>query len=178
MESPIVIVPYDPAWPDYYDNEMDRVTEAVGHIIRRIAHVGSTAVPGLAADAIVDMNAGVADADSAKLCLKPLAKIGYGDVPPQTDEDASRYYCLGRRPRAGPAYRLQLIQFPSALWDRHVLFRNFLRAHADAAQEYEQLKRELATRYGADRLGYYEAKASFIEKTVRRARREKEKGKE
>jgi GrpB-like predicted nucleotidyltransferase (UPF0157 family) len=174
MESPVVIVPYDPAWPDLFDEEMERVTEAVGHIIRRIAHVGSTAVPGLAAKAIVDMTAGVADASSAELCLAPLAKIGYTDVTPQPDEDDSWYYCLGKRPSAGPVYHLHLMEFPSTFWDKHLLFREYLRAHPDAAQEYERLKRELATRFRDDRPRYTEAKAGFIEKALRRARREME----
>lgn len=173
MKSPIVIVQYDPAWPDVFDAEMERVTGAVGHIIRRIAHVGSTAVPGLAAKAIVDMTAGVADAASAKLCRKPLARIGYTDAAPQPDEDASWYYCLGKHPPRGCRYHLHLMEFPSRCWDKYLLFRNYLRGHPDAAQEYEQLKRELAARFGDDGPGYCEAKAGFIEKTLRRARREK-----
>jgi GrpB-like predicted nucleotidyltransferase (UPF0157 family) len=174
MESPVVIVPYDPAWPDLYDEEMERVTGAVGHIIRRIAHVGSTAVPGLAAKAIIDMTAGVADADSAELCLKPLARIGYADVAPQPDEDASWYYCLGKHPPRGCRYHLHLMEFPSAFWDKHLLFRDYLRAHPDAAQEYKQLKRELAARFRDDRPRYTEAKDDFIEKTLKQARREME----
>jgi GrpB-like predicted nucleotidyltransferase (UPF0157 family) len=177
MVPPVVIVPYDPAWRDYYDEEMDRVTEAVGHIIRRIAHIGSTAVPGLAAKPIVDIMAGVADAASAELCLEPLAEIGYADVTPQPDEDDSWYYCLGKRPPAGPVYHLHLMEFPSSFWDKHLLFRDYLRDYPEVAREYERFKRELAARFGADRLGYAEAKADFIEKKLKRAPPEKEKRK-
>jgi GrpB-like predicted nucleotidyltransferase (UPF0157 family) len=173
MKSPIVIVPYDPAWPDIFDDEMERITGVVGHIIRRIAHVGSTAVPGLAANAIVDIAAGVADAESAKLCLKPLARIGYADVAPPPDGDAARYYYLGRHPKAGPVFHLHLMEFPSRCWDKRLLFRNYLRTHPDAAREYERLKRELAARFRDDGPRYREAKAGFIEKALRRARREK-----
>lgn len=173
MKSPVVIVPYDPAWPDLFDAEMERVTGVIGHIIRRIAHVGSTAVPGLAAKAIMDMTAGVADAASAKLCRKPLARIGYTDAAPQPDEDASWYYCLGKHPPGGYRYHLHLIEFPSAFWDKHLLFRDYLRAHPDEAQAYAHLKRELAGRFDDDSLGYCEAKAGFVERTVKRARAEK-----
>jgi GrpB-like predicted nucleotidyltransferase (UPF0157 family) len=174
MKSPVVIVPYDPGWPGLYEEEMERVTGVIGHIIRRIAHVGSTAVPGLAAKAIVDIMAGVADADSAELCRKPLARIGYTDAAAQPDEDVSWYYCLGRHPAEGRGYHVHLIEFPSRCWDKHLLFRDYLRAHPDEAQAYERLKRELAARFRDDRPGYCEAKAGFIEKTMARARREME----
>ena len=66
------------------------------------------------------------------------------------------------------------MQYPSACWDRHTLFRDYVRSRADVARAYERLKRELAARFRDDRPGYTKAKDDFIEKTLARARREME----
>ncbi len=174
MNGSVVIVDYDLRWPYFYEEEMDRVTKAVGHIIRRIAHIGSTAVPGLAAKPIVDIMAGVADAASAEHCLGALAEIGYADVTPQPEEEKEWYYCLGKHPAEGRGYHVHLMQYPSACWDRHTLFRDYLRSRADVAAAYDRLKRELAARFRDDRPGYTEAKDDFIEKALAQARREME----
>ncbi len=174
MNGSVVIVEYDPAWPRIYEEESARVREAAAGSILAVEHVGSTAVPGLAAKPIVDITAGVAGREAAELCLEPLAAVGYDDVTPQPPEEKEWYYCLGRHPAEGRGYHVHLMQYPSSFWDKLLLFRNYLRAHADAAREYEQLKRELAARFGADRLGYAEAKADFVEKALAQARREME----
>ncbi len=176
MTRPVVIVDYDPRWPGFYEQEHGRLARVVGHIVRRFAHVGSTAVPGLAAKPTVDIMAGVADAASAELCLASLGKIGYADVALQADGDDSWYYCLGKRACEGRAFRVHLAEFPSDFWDRHVLFRDLLRERADVARDYENLKRELAERFRDDRLSYNRAKAEFVERAVARASREKKRG--
>jgi GrpB-like predicted nucleotidyltransferase (UPF0157 family) len=104
----------------------------------------------------------------------PLADVGYKDVTPQPPEEKEWYYCLGRHPAEGRGYHVHLMQYPSACWDRHVLFRDYLRSRADIAREYERLKRELAVRFRDDRPRYTEAKDDFIEKTLARARKEME----
>ncbi len=174
MNGSVVIVEYDPAWPRLFDEESARVREAAASSILAVEHIGSTAVPGLAAKPIVDIMAGVAGAEAAELCLEPLAGVGYTDVTPQPAEEKEWFYCLGRHPSEGRGYHVHLMQYPSACWDRHVLFRDYLREHADVAREYEQLKRELAARYADDRPAYTEAKDDFIGGVLARARREME----
>jgi GrpB-like predicted nucleotidyltransferase (UPF0157 family) len=174
MNGSVVIVDYDPRWPGLYEEESARVREAAAESIMAVEHVGSTAVPGLAAKPIVDIMAGVAGAAAAELCLAPLADVGYTDVTPQPPEEKEWYYCLGRHPAEGRGYHVHLMQYPSACWNRHILFRDYLRGRADVARAYRRLKRELAARFRDDRLGYTEAKDDFIEKTLARARREME----
>lgn len=116
----------------------------------------------------------VAGAAAAELCLAPLADVGYTDVTPQPEEEKEWYYCLGKHPAEGRGYHVHLMQYPNASWDRHTLFRDYLRSRADVAREYERLKRELAARFRDDRPGYTEAKDDFVEKTLAQARRERE----
>ncbi len=175
MNGSVVIVDYDPRWPRLFEEESARVREAAADYVLAVEHVGSTAVPGLAAKPIVDILAGVAGAEAANLCLEPLAAVGYTDVTPQPPEEKEWYYCLGKHPTEGRGCHVHLMLYPSACWDRHVLFRDYLRRRADVARAYERLKRELAARFADDRAAYAEAKDDFIAETLARARREMEK---
>ena len=167
MKRPVVIVDYDPRWPLWYEEERARLLPAIGHKIVALEHIGSTAVPGLGAKPIIDILAGVRERADADECLPLLHPLGYTDVTPQ--DDPQWYYCLGRHEEADQ-FHLHLVQYPSIHWERHLLFRDFIRTRPDLVQQYDQLKRELAARYGSDRTGYTEAKTAFIESVVAQAR--------
>jgi GrpB-like predicted nucleotidyltransferase (UPF0157 family) len=67
-------------------------------------------------------------------------------------------------------HQIHLVERPNAeWWDRHLLFRDYLRVHPEAAEEYARLKYELSHRFGEDRVAYTEAKTAFISEVVRRA---------
>ena len=170
LSRPVVIVVYNPEWAFLFEEEKKRVLEVVGHKVMAIEHIGSTAVPGLGAKPIVDMMGGVNSSADADECASLLRVIGYDDVTPQPDSK-DWYYCLGKRDSGGTTYiHLHLMRFKSYDWERHLLFRDFLRAHPDVANRYYELKKSLAAKYGADRVGYTDAKASFIESVVAKAR--------
>jgi GrpB-like predicted nucleotidyltransferase (UPF0157 family) len=63
-----------------------------------------------------------------------------------------------------------MVELTSGFWERHLQFRDFLRTHPEEAQRYHQLKKELAAKFGADRDGYTEAKTSYIESVIAKAR--------
>ena len=75
--------------------------------------------------------------------------------------------------RKGPpearTHHIHMVEEKSEFWERHLLFRDYLRTHTDVAQQYFQLKKELATKYGLDREAYAEAKTPFIESVLARA---------
>lgn len=166
---PIIIAKHDPRWPVLYEEEKRRVLEVVGHKVLAIEHIGSTAVLGLGAKPIIDMMAGVRDSADAEESVSLLQAIGYSDVTPEPG-NPEWYYCLGKRCQGGVSYHLHLMKFMSSHWERHLLFRDFLRTHPEAAQQYYELKKRLAEKYGSDRDGYTNAKASFIESVVAQAR--------
>ena len=66
-----------------------------------------------------------------------------------------------------------MVEHGGKFWEEHLLFRDYLRAHAEAARAYETLKRELATAHGSDRGAYTNAKADFVASVVEKARAEK-----
>jgi len=168
VPKPVEIVDYDPRWPFLYEMEKSSILEAAGSKILAIEHIGSTAVPGLGAKPIIDIMAGVEHATDADECVRLLRPIGYDNVTPQP-ETPDWYYCLGKGPHS-VGYHLHLVRFGSDHWDKHILFRYYLRTHPETAREYPHLKRRLTSEHGADRLAYTAAKTPFIESVISKAR--------
>lgn len=167
MVSQVIIVDYDPQWPILYEEEKRLILRVVGHKVLAIEHVGSTAVPGLGAKPIIDMMSGVRQSPDAEECIPLLRDIGYTSVTPQPD-DPDHYYCLGKGPHS-VGYHLHLMKFGSDSWEKHLLFRDYLRTHPSVSQQYYEIKKKLADEHRLDRAAYTEAKTSFIETVVARA---------
>jgi len=161
------IVNYDPQWPLLFQEEKRTVFEAIGNKVLAVEHIGSTAVPGLGAKPIIDMMAGVRGAADADQCIPLLRGIGYTSFTPEP-RDPDHYYCCGKGPHS-IGYHLHIFRFKSHRWQKHLLFRDYLRAHPEIAQQYYELKKELAAQYRSDRAGYTEAKTSFIESVIAKA---------
>ena len=172
MAEPIVIADYDGRWPEMYEGERARILDAVGHVILAVEHIGSTAVPGLGAKPIIDMMAGVRDMADSLTCIGPLRHLGYEyHYWPEYPE---RCVFLDGPMGAGP-HHLHMTEIESDFWREKLLFRDYLRKHADVAQEYFRLKTEWAAKYGADREkyeDYTEAKTAFIQGVIAEAHAE------
>lgn len=171
MKLPVVIVPYNPQWPELYEQEKTRVFKVLDDKALVIEHIGSTAVPGVGGKDIVDFMVGVRDKAEADESVQLLQSLDYTDVTPQPGH-TEWFYCLGKTPGITPRYHLHLMKYPSPFWSKHILFRDYLRAHPELAEEYYDLKKKLADKYGSDRIDYTDAKSEFIEGVVEKARRE------
>jgi rfaE bifunctional protein nucleotidyltransferase chain/domain len=161
---------YDPRWPSMFEEDRRRILAAVGGYVSAVEHIGSTSVPGLAAKPIIDVMAAIKSLADAPACVGPLATIGYVYVPEHEAVMPERRY-FRRGPSGEGTHHLHMVERSSEFWESHLLFRDYLRAHPEAAAEYEKLKRELAAAHGSDRAAYTEAKTEFIESTVERARK-------
>jgi len=162
MERPVVVTDYDPQWPIMYEEEKAQVISVIGGKILAIEHIGSTAVSGLGGKPIIDIMVGVRRITNAKECIEPLATVGYEYV-------SLRYF------RKGPPERhrhLHMIELGSDFWESHILFRDYLRAHPETAQEYYELKKELAAKFKFDGDAFTDAKSEFIERVIEKARKE------
>ncbi|HEY7191930.1 MAG TPA: GrpB family protein [Vicinamibacterales bacterium] len=168
----IEIVEYDPAWPAAFEVEAARIRRALGTLARRIDHHGSTAVPGLAAKPIIDIQISVATLQPLATFGAPLEATGYTHVPHPDDTFCPFFH----RPALWPhTHHVHVVASGSEEERRTLAFRDYLRDHADAAREYEQLKRELAAQLvGADaesREAYAGAKTDFVQRVVAEALR-------
>jgi len=174
MSVPVKIVDYDLNWPKVFGKEKKLILDVIGHIIVRTEHIGSTAVPGLGAKPIVDILVAVNHLNDAEKCIEPLKMIGYEYKPRlEADIPERRFFGKGAPPKE-QHYHLHMVELTSDFWERHLLFRDYLRAHPEVAQEYQKLKRQLAAECGNNREGYTEAKTPFIESIVAKARVENE----
>jgi GrpB-like predicted nucleotidyltransferase (UPF0157 family) len=169
LPAPVVIVEYDPRWPALFQEERALILKVAGELIVAVEHIGSTAVPQLGGKNITDIMGGVHRLADAKQCVEPLGGIGYEYVPEYNEIIPERRY-FHKGPPEARAFHLHLVEYPSDFWDKHILFRDWLRSHGEDAEDYYQLKKELAARFVRDREGYTDAKTDFIESVVARAR--------
>jgi GrpB-like predicted nucleotidyltransferase (UPF0157 family) len=164
--DPVEVVPYDPAWPDAFAAWRDRLAAALGPAARRIEHIGSTAVPGLAAKPVIDVQVAVPDVTDEKGFAPALEGLG---LPLRTREPGHRYF---RPPRGRPREVQVHVCDAGGRWERtHLLFRDYLRAHRGAREAYSALKRTLAAEFRHDRWAYNEAKTGFILDSLEAAER-------
>jgi GrpB-like predicted nucleotidyltransferase (UPF0157 family) len=165
MTTPVLVVEYDPAWPELFEVLRRRLAAALGNLPHAIEHVGSTAVPGLAAKPIVDLDVAVHSAADVPIAIRRLQTVGY--VPEGDLGVPGREAFLP--PTDLPYHHLYLCTAGTPAYRRHLLFRDYLRAHPEAAEAYAALKRTSAVRFREDRAAYTAAKSAFIEEILRRA---------
>ena len=161
--EPVRLTPYDPAWPDAFERERAALEAAIGPwAVGGIHHVGSTAVPGLAAKPIVDILVGVEDLETSRECFEPLARLEYLYAPYRSEE--MHWFCKPRPDRR--THHLHLVPAGSRRYVEELAFRDLLRADPRVADAYAALKRELALRFRDDREAYTDAKAGFIREAL------------
>ena len=157
---PIVIADYDPQWALRFGRECNRIVQALGASAQRVEHVGSTAVPGLAAKPIVDIVVVVSDFDDEPSYRRPLEQAGY---------------VLRVREHGHRMFRTPELDVHVHIWAeegelrRHLLFRDWLRVDRADRVTYQVLKRELSNLQWDDMNQYADAKGPLIEEITRRA---------
>jgi GrpB-like predicted nucleotidyltransferase (UPF0157 family) len=156
-----MVVGYDPGWPAAFERLRATLVDRLGSTARRIDHVGSTAVPGLAAKPIIDVQVSVPDVDDEPAFRAAIEALGW---PLRAREPGHRYF---RPPPGQPRAAHIHVCSAGSHWERvHLLFRDYLRAHPPRATAYGALKRELAERLRDRRLEYTDAKGRSVERTL------------
>ncbi len=165
--EPVGIAEYDPAWPALFEREWGLIAGVLGDLADAIEHIGSTAVPGLGAKPIIDILIAVRTLAEGERCIRPLEPLGH-EYKGEMGIPGRLYFrklTQGRR-----SSQLHMVEHGCDFWERHILFRDYLRRQPREAQAYYELKVRLAERFGTDRLGYNEAKTEFIEAALARER--------
>jgi GrpB-like predicted nucleotidyltransferase (UPF0157 family) len=165
--EPVEIVEYDPAWPGQYERERDLIADALGDLAAAIEHVGSTAVPGLGAKPIVDIMVGVRSLAEGEKCVGLLEELGY-EYKGEFGIPGRLYF--RRLTDGNRSHQIHMVEIGSDFWERHLLFRDYLRENPREARDYYELKLRLVGEFGSDREGYTEAKTEFIRSAEAKAR--------
>jgi len=167
----ISVVPYDTAWPGLFAEEEKRLHNAIGSYIVKIEHMGSTAVPQLAAKPVIDILIGVDSLDrvNAQVILS-LYKLGYNYIQALEKEIPLRRYFQKLTAQGEHTHHIHIVEINGELWRRYVFFRDYLRSHRKDAQQYQALKLKLAQQH-RDRKKYTDAKTAFVKQIETKAKR-------
>ncbi|KAF0106933.1 MAG: hypothetical protein FD147_2458 [Chloroflexi bacterium] len=160
--SPIVIEPSNPNWLILFQSEAALIQSVIGSYITSIEHIGSTAVPGLAAKPVIDILIGVQRVADSPLFLPPLTALGYIYRPEFESELPERRYLLKMKD-GKHTHHLHIVESTTQFFRKELAFRDYLRMHPETAEAYATLKYELAKKFGSDRAGYTDAKTAFIQ---------------
>jgi GrpB-like predicted nucleotidyltransferase (UPF0157 family) len=160
----IVIVDYDPRWPQKYQKHAAMISQALGEKALVVEHVGSTSVPGLGAKAIIDIDVLVEDSSNEAEYLPPLLAAGY--VLRVREPDWHEHRML-RTPQLD--VHIHVFSFGCAEVARHIAFRNRLRRNGEDRLRYDVLKRKLAKEDWPDMNAYARAKTEIVEEILARA---------
>ena len=164
-EEPVVIVPYDPKWPEEFREIGRRLRSALGTVALRIDHVGSTAVPGLDAKPVIDVQVSVASLEPESTYVAPLERLRFRFH--RENPDRTKRFFLGPEGER----RTHVHVRPSGSFDEqlNLLLRDYLRAHPESRDEYARAKRVLAERFRDNREGYGRAKEPTVWSLLERA---------
>lgn len=164
----VLLVPYDPDWPRRFECERALLVRVFLGTAAAIEHVGSTAVPGLGAKPVLDIMVGVPSLSEIESRIRALESEGYEYVPEYEAQLPERRYF--RKSSAGRrTHHLHAVARDGPFWRSHILFRDYLRAHPEAAAAYFELKQQLASRHRADLAGYTDGKSAFVQSILRKA---------
>jgi GrpB-like predicted nucleotidyltransferase (UPF0157 family) len=165
MSDPIIVVAYDPNWSKKFCDIALPIRQAMDDIALRIDHIGSTAIPNIAAKPVIDIQISVADFEPFNLIREPLETLGY--VWRENNPDKTKRYF--READGGQSLHIHVRKLGSWSEQYSLLFRDFLRANPKDRDKYGNLKLELAKKFRDDRAGYIKAKDPLIWKITKRA---------
>jgi|SRR6185437_11137720 len=169
ISETVTLVPYDPAWPAMFSLEQARLAELFpGQLI--LEHIGSTAVPGMPAKPIVDCMAAVASMEIADRLVEQLCENGYTTSAGFNQSLGDRRWLM-RHAAGRRTHHLHLVLRGSSYLADSIRFRDALRADAQLARKYAELKEDLARKFAADREAYGAAKSAFVIAVLRNTQR-------
>ena len=155
----VELVPHNPEWSQLADEEAKLILENLSITVIGIYHIGSTSVPGIKAKPIIDFVMEVKDLEDVIQSITVLEGLGY--------ISKGEYGIPGRQfftkdTHGERSHHLHVFQTGHPDIERHLVFRDFLRANPEAAREYEKIKEKLAKRFPKASGSYTEAKSDFI----------------
>lgn len=173
MKERIAVVPYDATWPQRYVEIEVRLKKLLPkNLVQRIAHIGSTAVPGLSGKPIIDVQVEVNDLEEVRERVVPMLEgEGYEFIWRRSIGESEPYYAwfIMRNADGERTEHIHIVA-PDHVSAERIIFRDLLRKHPAEAAIYEALKNDLAKKFAKDRAAYTQGKTEFIQTTLRKGR--------
>jgi GrpB-like predicted nucleotidyltransferase (UPF0157 family) len=167
----VTVVEYRPQWRKLFEDEKRILQTTLRDVPAQIEHIGSTAVAGLAAKPIIDLMVGLEDFSIADNVVPKIEALGYEYI--QKYEDVMPFRRFFIKEQGGiRTHQIHMVGIDGEFWERHILFRDYLRQNPGVAEQYASLKKELAGREWEDVNEYADAKTEFIREIEDKARRQ------
>jgi GrpB-like predicted nucleotidyltransferase (UPF0157 family) len=159
----VVVVAYDHDWPHRFEAERALLERLLAPWLQGgVHHIGSTAIPGIAAKPIIDIMAGVRDLEESRAAFDFLHQESYLDAPHRPDIA----HHFAKPSLQSPTHGLHLTPPGSGLWRERLTFRDALRNSPTLAAEYETLKLRLAQTHRRDAQAYTRHKRAFVARVL------------
>ena len=158
----VILQPYDPSWPALAAGWIAQIVDAAGDPVLEVHHIGSTAVPGMLAKPIIDLMPGLASYEAGTTIVRAMTRLGF---EARGEHGLPHRHYFHRHDVHVHAYAVGEGQ-----WHDHLDFRDYLRSHQAARDEYAALKRELQARYRFDPVEFSNQKSAFVERAPEAAR--------
>ncbi|NDJ17938.1 GrpB family protein [Myxacorys almedinensis] len=163
----VEVVPPNSAWREEFSAESKRIALVMGENIVTIHHIGSTAIPGIYAKPVIDFLIEVKDINETDAQTAAMAAIGY-EAMGEFGLPGRRYF-RKEQPSGIRTHHVHTYEIGSPEINRHLAFRDYMIAHPDVAQQYSELKRELAKQYPQNIEGYMDGKDEFVQMVEKKA---------
>jgi GrpB-like predicted nucleotidyltransferase (UPF0157 family) len=164
----VKLISYKPIWKKLYKKEEKLLLNAFGKDILDIQHVGSTSVPGVKSKPIIDIALGIKSLKIGKKFISPLKKLNY-EYMGNAGVKGRLFFAKGSRKNR--THYLHVERLNSKNWKNHIIFRDYLRKHKKAVEEYNKLKVKLAKEFKDDRDQYTSKKEFFIKKIINKCQK-------
>src|SRR3989344_8613096 len=159
---------YNPKWSNLFEQEKELLLKTFGDRLIAIEHIGSTAIPGLLAKPIIDINVAIPSLKDIDDFITKVQELGYEYIPERRFSDR-QFFPKG--PSEKRTHHLNLVEITSETgWKNQILFRDYLREHEEIRNEYTKLKKELAEKYADNRDEYTERKSKFVIEIINKAK--------
>jgi len=160
----IQLVPYDPRWPEMFRSEAERLRQLFGaKIVRRVEHMGSTAVPGLSAKPVIDMLIEIPSFELAHRTILPNLREEGWEYLWRDDRPPGHMMFIRRNAAGVRTHHVHMAPAGHPMWQR-LAFRDYLRCHPEEARRYEKLKSQLVSEHPGDRQAYTEGKGEYVKR--------------
>ena len=134
-----------------------------------IEHIGSTSVEDLVARQIIDIMVGLHEFSCTDSLVPEIVNLGYTYFSQFEDVLPNRKF-FKKLVNDNATHHIHMVELNSEFWERHLLFRDYLKKNSETKEEYATLKKELAKRDWKESNDFAEAKTEFIKNVERQAK--------
>jgi len=164
----VVLRTHNPQWEELFKQEKELISSAIADFLIDIQHIGSTAIPNIVAKPIIDIAVAIDSLDNIEKIIPSLENISFIYRGEQGIPDRHLFVKGGENVRT---HHLHVMQKGHYEWDKHILFRDYLKKHPNDAKQYSELKQKLFLKYGNDREKYTEGKSEVIQNIIEKAKK-------